>query len=161
MADVTSEMHIMQEEVFGPVMLLARVKDDAEAVAMANQISYALGSSVFSKDHARARRIASEVEAGMVAINEFGGITYMAQDLTFGGIKASGFGRMNGREGLRSMCNVKAVMEDRFPIHQPSKVFPVAEKDYGVFSGVIELIYGRGLKARWRGLMRLISGGKA
>ncbi|MCB9647917.1 MAG: aldehyde dehydrogenase family protein [Deltaproteobacteria bacterium] len=161
LADVTPEMHIMQEEVFGPVMLLSRVKDDAEAVAVANQISYALGSSVFSKDHARARRIASEVEAGMVAINEFGGITYMAQDLTFGGIKASGFGRMNGREGLRSMCNVKAVMEDRFPIHQPSKVFPVAEKDYGVFSGVIELIYGRGLKARWRGLMRLISGGKA
>ena len=48
----------------------------------------------------------------MAAINEFGGITYMAQDLTFGGVKESGFGRMNGREGLRSMCNIKAVVDD-------------------------------------------------
>jgi hypothetical protein len=79
----------------------------------------------------------------------------MAQDLTFGGVKASGYGRMNGREGLRSMCNIKAVVDDRFPIHLPSRVFPVANKDYGVFSGVIELIYGRGLAQRWRGFLKL------
>lgn len=97
----------------------------------------------------------------MVAINDFGGITYMAQDLTFGGVKASGYGRMNGKEGLRSLCNIKAVMDDRLPMHRPNKIFPVAEKDYGVFSGVIELIYGRGLVARWRGLRRLLGGGKA
>jgi hypothetical protein len=79
----------------------------------------------------------------------------MAQDLTFGGVKASGYGRMNGREGLRSMCNIKAVVDDRFPIHQPSRVFPVTQKDYGVFSGVIELIYGRGLSQRWHGFSKL------
>jgi acyl-CoA reductase-like NAD-dependent aldehyde dehydrogenase len=161
LADLTPEMSIMQEEVFGPVMLLSKVKDDAEAVAVANSISYGLGASVFSRDRARARRIADEVEAGMVAINDFGGITYMAQDLTFGGVKASGYGRMNGKEELRSLCNIKAVMDDRLPLHRPNKIFPVAEKDYGVFSGVIELIYGRGLVARWRGLRRLLGGGKA
>ena len=159
LADVTPDMSIMQQEVFGPVMLLCRVEDDAAAVAAANQVSYGLSSSVFSKDHARARRIADQVEAGMAAINDFGGVTYMAQDLTFGGVKASGYGRMNGREGLRSMCNVKAVMDDRLPMHRPNKIFPVADKDYGVFSGVIELIYGRGLKARWRGLMRVLGRG--
>ena len=155
LADVTPEMEIAQEEVFGPVMLLMRVRDDAHAVEIANGVSYGLSSSVFSKDRARAREIASKLEAGMSAINDFGGITYMAQGLTFGGVKASGYGRMNGREGLRSMCNIKAVVDDRFPINQPNRVFPVAEKDYGVFSGVIELIYGKGLAQRWRGFLKL------
>lgn len=155
LADVTPDMEIAQEEVFGPVMLLMRFHSDEEAVDVANSVSYGLSSSVFSKNHGRARAIASRLEAGMSAINEFGGVTYMAQDLTFGGVKASGFGRMNGREGLRSMCNVKAVVDDRFPIHQPSRMFPISPSLYGRFSGVIDFIYGRGLATRWRGLLKL------
>jgi acyl-CoA reductase-like NAD-dependent aldehyde dehydrogenase len=157
LADVTPDMNIAQDEVFGPVMLLIRVRDDAHAVEVANGVSYGLSSSIFSKNRPRARKIAGELEAGMSAINEFGGITYMAQGLTFGGVKASGYGRMNGREGLRSMCNIKAVIDDRLPINQANRVFPVAEKDYGVFSGVIELMYGSGLAQRWRGFLKLFS----
>lgn len=157
LADVTYDMDIAQEEVFGPVMLLMRVRDDANAVEVANGVSYGLSSSVFSRNRARARAIAAKLEAGMSAINEFGGITYMAQGLTFGGVKASGYGRMNGREGLRSMCNIKAVIDDRFPINPVNRVFPVAPKDYGVFSGMIELIYGRSLGRRWRGFLKLFS----
>ncbi|MGB5811375.1 MAG: aldehyde dehydrogenase family protein [Polyangiales bacterium] len=156
LADVTPDMEIAQEEVFGPVMLLMRVTDDDNAVEIANGVSYGLSSSVFSKNHARARSIAARLEVGMSAINEFGGVTYMAQDLTFGGVKASGFGRMNGREGLRSMCNIKAVVDDRFPIHKANEMFPVAPSLYGRFGGVIDLIYGSGLAKRWRGLVRLV-----
>jgi acyl-CoA reductase-like NAD-dependent aldehyde dehydrogenase len=155
LADVTPEMSIAQEEVFGPVMLLMRVHDDAHAVEIANGVSYGLSSSVFSRDRGRARAIAAQLEAGMSAINEFAGITYMVQGLTFGGVKASGYGRMNGREGLRSMCNVKAVVDDRFPIHTVNRVFPVAARDYGIFSGVIELIYGKSLAQRWHGILKL------
>ena len=93
----------------------------------------------------------------MTAINEFGGITYMVQGLTFGGVKASGYGRMNGREGLRSMCNIKAVVDDRFPLAVPTSIFPVAAGDYGRFGGVIDLIYGKGVAQKWRGLTRLLS----
>jgi acyl-CoA reductase-like NAD-dependent aldehyde dehydrogenase len=157
LADVTPDMDIAREEVFGPVMLLMRVRDDDEAIGVANGVSYGLSSSVFSKNRERARKIASKLEAGMSAINEFGGITYMAQGLTFGGVKASGFGRMNGRDGLRSMCNIKAVVDDRIPINQANRVFPVADKDYGVFSGVIELMYGSGFAQRWRGFLKLFS----
>jgi acyl-CoA reductase-like NAD-dependent aldehyde dehydrogenase len=157
LADVAPDMDIAQDEVFGPVMLLMRVRDDAHAVEVANGVSYGLSSSVFSKNRPRARRIAAKLEVGMSAINEFGGITYMAQGLTFGGVKASGYGRMNGREGLRSMCNIKAVVDDRIPLNQANRVFPVAEKDYGVFSGVIELMYGSGLMQRWRGFLKLFS----
>ena len=157
LADVTPEMAIAHDEVFGPVMLLMRVKDDDDAVRVANGVSYGLSSSVFSKNHDRAREIASRLEAGMCAINEYGGATYMAQDLTFGGVKASGYGRMNGREGLRSMCNIKSVIDDRLPLHMPNKLFPVAEGDYGLFSGVIEVLYGKGLRKKWHGLTRLIT----
>jgi hypothetical protein len=73
-------------------------------------------------------------------------------------VKASGYGRMNGREGLRSMCNIKAVVDDRLPFGRPNKIFPVAPADYGRFSGVIDLVYGKSLAQRWRGLSRLISG---
>jgi acyl-CoA reductase-like NAD-dependent aldehyde dehydrogenase len=156
LADVTPDMDIAKEEVFGPVMLLVRVRDDAHAIEVANGVSYGLSSSVFSKDRKRARRIVRELETGMSAINEFGGITYMAQDLTFGGVKESGFGRMNGREGLRSMCNVKAIVDDRFPLNQPNKMYPVTPRQYATFGGMIELVYGRGLKQRWRGLMKLL-----
>jgi acyl-CoA reductase-like NAD-dependent aldehyde dehydrogenase len=157
LADVTPEMDIAREEVFGPVMLLMRVTDDDDAVRVANGVSFGLSSSVFSKDHERARAIAARLEAGMTAINEFGGATYMAQDLTFGGVKASGFGRMNGREGLRSMCNIKAVVDDRLPLHIPNKLFPVAQGDFGLSSGVIDLLYGKGLAQKWAGLTRLIT----
>lgn len=156
LADVTPDMDIMKEEVFGPVMLLCRVNDDAHAIEVANSVDYALGSSVFSKDTTRARRIADQVRAGMVGINDFGGMTYMAQDLTFGGVKASGFGRMNGKAGLRSMTNVKAVLDDRFPFNPPNKVLPAGEKDYSTFSGVIDLVYGRSLGDRVQGLLRIL-----
>jgi acyl-CoA reductase-like NAD-dependent aldehyde dehydrogenase len=157
LADVTPEMDIAREELFGPVMLLMRVKDDDEAVRVANGVSYGLSSSVFSRDRPRARAIASKLDTGMTAINEFGGITYMVQGLTFGGVKASGYGRMNGREGLRSMCNIKAVVDDRFPLSRPNRIFPVGAGDYGRFSGVIDLIYGKGVAQKWRGLTRLVT----
>jgi acyl-CoA reductase-like NAD-dependent aldehyde dehydrogenase len=157
LGDVTPEMDIAREEVFGPVMLLMRVRDDDEAVRVANGVAFGLSSSVFSRDRDRARGIAARLEAGMTAINEFGGATYMAQDLTFGGVKASGFGRMNGREGLRSMCNIKAVLDDRLPLHQANRVFPVAPGDFRKFGGVIDLLYGRGLAQKWQGLRRLLS----
>lgn len=156
LADVTPDMTIAQEEVFGPVMLLMRVRDDAHAIEVANDVSYGLSASVFSKDRRRARKIAEALETGMVAINEFGGITYMAQDLTFGGVKKSGFGRMNGREGLRSMCNIKAVIDDRFPTTRANEMYPVSAEQYGTFSGLIDLVYGRGFKRRWHGLIELL-----
>jgi acyl-CoA reductase-like NAD-dependent aldehyde dehydrogenase len=156
LADVTPDMDIAQEEVFGPVMLLMRFGDDAQAIDLANGVSYGLSSSVFSRDRRRARKIAEALETGMTAINEFGGITYMAQDLTFGGVKASGYGRMNGREGLRSMCNIKAVIDDRIPVHRANEMYPVRPLLYPRLGGVIELIYGRGLRRRLRGLMKLL-----
>jgi aldehyde dehydrogenase family protein len=153
-------MDIMQQETFGPVMLLCRVRDEHEAVQIANGTGLGLGSSVFSKDHAKARRIADRLHAGMTAINDFGGMTYMAQDLTFGGVKQSGYGRMNGRDGLHSFCNVKAVLDDKLPLHIPSKLFPVGAGDFDRMRAVLKLVYGSGIKQRLSALVDLVRGPK-
>lgn len=155
LADLTPDMEIMQEEVFGPVLLVAKAGNDSAAVELANSTPFGLGASVFSRDAGRARRIASRIESGMVGINDFGGLTYMAQALTFGGVKESGFGRMNGREGLRACCNVKSVIEDRFPFSVPAKVFPVKPQDYAVAKATVKLLYGNGLRQRWTGVREL------
>lgn len=156
LADVRPDMAIMREETFGPVMTLCRVQDDHEAVAVANATGFGLSSSVFSRDRDRARRIGERLQAGMTAINECGAMTYMAQDLTFGGVKHSGFGRINGREGLRACCNVKAVLDDRLPINFPNKVFPMGDRDFGRISGVVRLMYGRGIRGRLGGAAQLV-----
>jgi acyl-CoA reductase-like NAD-dependent aldehyde dehydrogenase len=156
LADVTPDMDIMREETFGPVMLLCKVRDDAHAIEIANATRFGLGSSVMSKDHARARRIADRLEAGMTAINDFGGMSYMAQDLPFGGVKESGFGRLNGRDGLRALSHPKALLEDRFPIHRASPIYPVGPRDYERVGRVLDLAYGPGIRRRLRGLAAIV-----
>jgi len=163
LADVTPEMEIMQEETFGPVMLLCRVRDDDHAVEVANATRFGLGSSVMSRDARRARRIARRIEAGMAAVNEFGGVTYMVQDLPFGGVKESGFGRLNGRDGLRALTHPRALLEDRLPLHFPNRLFPAGPSDYATTRSTIDLLYGPGLQRRLRGargLAQALYGGR-
>jgi acyl-CoA reductase-like NAD-dependent aldehyde dehydrogenase len=151
LADVTSDMAIMQEETFGPIMVLSRVRDEVEAIDRANETQFGLGCTILTKSSSRARRLTKAVVCGNVSVNDFG-FTYMAMDLPFGGTKGSGFGRLNGRDGLRACCNTKAVLSDRFPMHQPSKLYPVGPKDYDIARGVIRTLYGHGLEGRLRGI---------
>lgn len=159
LADVTPEMEIMREEVFGPVLLLCRVRDDAHALELANGTGFGLGATVLTRDRARARALREGLVAGQVCVNDFG-LTYMAQDLPFGGVRGSGFGRLNGRDGLRAMTNPKAVLEDRFPLHIPARVYPVGPHDYARARAAIQLLYGRG-STRLRGLGALLKPGRS
>lgn len=86
----------------GQVMTVLPFGSDDEAVALANDCPFGLGSSVFSGSRRRARALASRLEAGMSSINDFNA-TYMCQGLPFGGVKLSGFGRFAGVEGLRAL----------------------------------------------------------
>lgn len=144
---VTPDMAIAREETFGPIMCIFRVAGEDAAVALANDTPYGLGSTVFSMDHARARRIADQLRAGSTVVNDFG-LAYMANALPFGGVGGSGYGRLNGREGIRAMCNQKSVMTDRFPLHLPVKLYPTKEGDFARTKATIELLYRRSLGAR-------------
>ncbi|MBI1909435.1 MAG: NAD-dependent succinate-semialdehyde dehydrogenase [Deltaproteobacteria bacterium] len=95
-----------EEETFGPVASLTTVKDENEAVALANKTAYGLGASLWTKDLAKAERLASQIEAGAVFIN---GVVHSDPRLPFGGIKRSGYGRELGREGILEFTNVKTV----------------------------------------------------
>jgi succinate-semialdehyde dehydrogenase/glutarate-semialdehyde dehydrogenase len=106
LTDVRPGIAAFDEETFGPVAAVIRVKDEAEAIAMANNSRFGLGSAVWTKDLDRARRVAGQIESGMVFINS---MTRSDPRMPFGGVKASGFGRELWVQGIRSFTSVKTV----------------------------------------------------
>lgn len=153
---VTPDMRIAREECFGPVLTIIAWSDDDEVVKMANDCEFGLGSSVFSADQARARSIARRLRAGMSVINDYG-IAYMVQSMPFGGVGISGFGRMNGREGLRACCYTHAFAEDRLPIGKSVGIHPISAATYPLVEGAVSFIYGRGARVRGEGLRAVAS----
>ena len=95
-----------REEFFGPVALFFRVKNEDEAVALANDSDFGLGGSVFTQDIVRGQRVARRLDTGMVFINH---PTWTAADLPFGGIKNSGYGRELSGLGIQEFVNKKLV----------------------------------------------------
>jgi acyl-CoA reductase-like NAD-dependent aldehyde dehydrogenase len=156
LVDVTPDMRIAREEVFGPVMLIMRVASDEEAIALANRTEYGLQATIMTRDAARARRIAAALECGGCAINDFG-MCYLNQDLPFGGVKSSGFGRMNGRDGLRAYTNAKAILADRFWFSVPAGVFPVKPGDYARARATVRLLFACGWREKLRALREVLS----
>ena len=118
LTDVTPDMRAYHEELFGPVAVVYRVRDEDEAVALANASAYGLGGAVFSSDPERARRVADRLDSGMVWINH---PTSSAAELPFGGVKRSGFGRELSSMGMLEFTNQKLVRA--FPTKQkPAQV---------------------------------------
>jgi len=103
---VTKDNPAFRDEFFGPVAMFFRVKDEDEAIALANDSDFGLGGSVFTKDLARGQRVASRVETGMMFINN---IDWSDPELPFGGIKDSGYGRELGNMGIQEFVNKKLV----------------------------------------------------
>ncbi|MFO0578191.1 MAG: aldehyde dehydrogenase family protein [Polyangia bacterium] len=149
--DCDSSMALVREETFGPVMTVLRVSSEEEAVRVANDTAYGLGSSVFTRSAARGERIARRISAGMTVVNDYG-IAYMIQSAPFGGTRISGFGRINGREGLRACCHVKTIVTDKLPIHMAMSMYPVRKATYPLLESAVTMIYGDGLRTRARGL---------
>jgi succinate-semialdehyde dehydrogenase / glutarate-semialdehyde dehydrogenase len=106
LTDVTPEMRAYHEELFGPAAVVYKVKDEEEAIELANSSVFGLGAAVFSGDLDRARSVADRLEAGMVWINQ---PTASFPDLPFGGVKRSGYGRELSELGMFEFANRRLV----------------------------------------------------
>ena len=106
LTDIAPENPAFRDEFFGPVAMMFRVKDEAAAIALANDSDFGLGGSVWTADEARGKRVASLVDTGMMFINN---IDWTEAELPFGGIKNSGYGRELGDMGIQQFVNKKLV----------------------------------------------------
>ncbi|KAJ4356104.1 mitochondrial aldehyde dehydrogenase [Didymosphaeria variabile] len=104
--DVKDTMRVFREEIFGPVVTISSFESEDEVVRRANDTTYGLGASIFTKDLERAHRVAIEIEAGMVWVNSSQDCDFR---VPFGGVKQSGIGRELGEAGLEAYTQTKAV----------------------------------------------------
>lgn len=106
LTNIDRNMRVWKEEVFGPVLPIIKFKTEEEAIELANDTSYGLGSRIFSKDLERAKRVASKIDAGTVEINN---ASRWLHCNPFGGYKESGIGREHGTIGFRELCQIKVL----------------------------------------------------
>jgi acyl-CoA reductase-like NAD-dependent aldehyde dehydrogenase len=141
LVDVPVDALILREETFGPTLPIVRVRDADEAVRLANDTRYGLGSVVFAKR--RGREIARRLNAGMTSVNAV--IAYAAiPSLPFGGVGDSGFGRIHGDDGLREFSRAKATTVVRFPLPVDLLSFDRPEAAVRAVKAITRLRHGRG-----------------
>ncbi len=110
LTNIKTNMRVWTEEVFGPVLPIVKFRTEEEAVKLANDTCYGLGSRVYSKDAERAERVASRIQAGTVEINH---ATRWLPCNPFGGYKQSGMGREHGTAGFRELCQIKLISKQK------------------------------------------------
>jgi succinate-semialdehyde dehydrogenase/glutarate-semialdehyde dehydrogenase len=144
----------MHEEIFGPVMLLEKVKDEAEAVARANDSPYGLSASVWTRSSRRARSVASQLEVGTVTLNDHM-MSHGMAETPWGGCKASGFSRTHGEAGLAEMSRLRVTVTDR--LHRAPRAmwwYPHGRSVYEGLRAGLTVLYGKGLVNRLSALSR-------
>jgi benzaldehyde dehydrogenase (NAD) len=114
---VTADMKLFREESFGPVVAVVRARDEAEAIALANDTEYGLSASVFTRDTARGLRVARQIKSGICHIN--GPTVHDEAQMPFGGTKASGYGRFGGKAGIDAFTELRWITIETQPGHFP------------------------------------------
>jgi acyl-CoA reductase-like NAD-dependent aldehyde dehydrogenase len=150
LTEVTHEMAIMRDETFGPMLPIMTFRTEDEAVRLANDSPYGLSAYVFTRDKAKADRIANQLLAGTVMHND-ALYTHAAPETPWGGVKASGLGRVHGKHGLRDLCEVRHVNLERFNF-PAFWYYPYSAKSYRLGRRVYGTLIGTSLGARLRAL---------
>ncbi|UZK65196.1 aldehyde dehydrogenase [Sphingomonas sp. M1-B02] len=114
---VTPAMRLFRDESFGPVVGIARARDEAHAIELANDTEYGLSASVFTQDTARGLRVARQIQSGICHIN--GPTVHDEPQMPFGGVKASGYGRFGGKAGIDAFTELRWITIETQPGHFP------------------------------------------
>jgi len=147
LTDVTHDMAVMRDETFGPVLPIMRVRDEDEAVALANDSDYGLSGTVWTKDEQRAIGLAKRIETGSVCVND-SSVTYGAHEAPFGGRKQSGVGQVNGEVGLHGYCHAQPIIIDRFNQKDDKVWYPYTADKGELLQKIMKWVWGTPL-GRW------------
>lgn len=153
LADVHHKMRVMQEETFGPVLPIAPFNDDADAIAMANDSDYGLSASIWTRDRARGERMATQINAGTVMINDTVSC-FSISEAPHGGVKSSGLGRTHGRWGVEEMVRVKYIDSDLLPRIKKIWWFGYGREFGSEMESFLDLLYVRSLRAKLKAGLR-------
>jgi acyl-CoA reductase-like NAD-dependent aldehyde dehydrogenase len=157
LAGVDHRMKVMREETFGPLLPIMTVEDEAEAVRLANDSEFGLGASVWTRDRARGARLAQQIQAGAVMVNDcisFFGIC----EAPHGGLKSSGIGRSHSRLGLAEMVRVKYLDVDLAPKLPKLWWFGYDRKADRGMRGFLDFLFAPRWTARVRGFVGTLAG---
>jgi len=110
LTNITPDMQVWSEEVFGPVLPIVTFKTEEEAIKLANDTKYGLGGYVFTEDNERFARVASQIQTGIIQHNTAG---YVQPPTPFGGCKLSGIGREHGKFGFHELSNIKVIAKEK------------------------------------------------
>jgi succinate-semialdehyde dehydrogenase/glutarate-semialdehyde dehydrogenase len=147
LSDVNHEMRVMREETFGPILPIMRVRDEEEAIALANDSPYGLGANVWTRDKGKGFRLARRIQSGSVCVNDMT-MTYGIQEAPFGGLKESGVGQVNGETGIRGYCHAEPIIIDRLGGRQTAGRYPYRAKTDEGMQKFMKLLWGTSI-GRW------------
>jgi acyl-CoA reductase-like NAD-dependent aldehyde dehydrogenase len=143
LVDVDHSMECMVEETFGPTLPVMKVRDAEEGVRLANDSPYGLQASVWTKDATKGERLARQIEAGVVCVND-AQLNYVALELPMGGWKASGLGSRHGADGIRKYTKKQALLVTRFAPKRDLHMLPYKAGRTKLLERLIRFVYGRG-----------------
>jgi acyl-CoA reductase-like NAD-dependent aldehyde dehydrogenase len=147
LVDVDHSMACMREETFGPTMAVMKVRDADEAVRLANDSTYGLNSSVFTRDVEKGEQIARRIEAGNVCVND-ALISFAALEAPFAGAKESGVGARHGIDGIRKYTQPQTILVTRFGMKREPTMWPNKAIRTKAFEVLAQLMWGRRRRRR-------------
>ena len=142
LTNVDHTMECMTEETFGPTLPIMKVRDEHEALRLANDSPYGLNSSVYTKDVEKGERIARQLTAGNACVNDTV-VNYAAAEAPFGGSGESGMGVRHGPQGIRKYCGTQTILVTRFAMKREAYMFPYSPTKSKLVEKMSVALYGR------------------
>jgi acyl-CoA reductase-like NAD-dependent aldehyde dehydrogenase len=147
LTEVNHDMQIMRDETFGPVLPIMRVRDESEALRLANDSRYGLNASVWTRNKRKGVSLARSIRSGSAVVNDCM-VTYGVTESPFGGVKDSGIGQVNGEIGLRSYCHAQSIVIDRFGGKSEFMWYPHSARKLKWVKRMMAALWGTSL-GRW------------